>query len=256
MFLLEANGRPLYVNDAYLRMLGESKEEHAARGSTLAWTEHIHQDDLPRFHDAWQRVLDQRTPMTFEHRLKNKWTSVDKATGQEISGETWLLANAFPDVDSEGRISAVQGWLTNISHRKFAEALVSQKLEDALENKRQSENFIDMTTHEMRNPLGAILQSADSIVSTLDTTERLNVDNAIVLSQGVVGEIVDAAQTVILCAQHQKRIIDDILTLSKLDAALLVISPDRVQPPALLDKALKMYESEIHRAGITAEVRM
>ncbi len=70
MFLLEANGRPLYVNDAYLRMLGESKEEHAARGSTLAWTEHIHQDDLPRFHDAWQRVLDQRAPMTFEHRLK------------------------------------------------------------------------------------------------------------------------------------------------------------------------------------------
>jgi hypothetical protein len=47
-------------------------------------------------------------------------------------------------------------------------------------------------------------------------------------------------------------IVDDILTLSKLDASLLVISPDKVQTPALIKKALKMYESEIERAGIDA----
>jgi hypothetical protein len=47
-------------------------------------------------------------------------------------------------------------------------------------------------------------------------------------------------------------IVDDILTLSKLDASLLVISPDKVQAPALIKKALKMYEAEIERAGIDA----
>ena len=56
----------------------------------------------------------------------------------------------------------------------------------------------------------------------------------------VAEDIVDAAQTIILCAQHQKRIVDDILTLSKLDASLLVIAPDKVQPEVLINKALKM----------------
>jgi PAS domain S-box-containing protein len=252
MFVYDREGRPLYVNDAYLSVLGETREVHSARSSiAMAWSEHIHPDDAQRFHDAWRRVLEQKAPLTIEYRLKKPWVSFDKASGQEISGDRWLLANAFPDVDSDGKISSIQGWLTDISHRKFTEALLSQKLEDALENKRQTENFIDMTSHEMRNPLSAIIQSADSIVSTLSCPGE-----SIAITREVADEVVDAAETVILCAQHQKRIVDDILTLSKLDASLLIISPDRVQPPALLAKALKMYEAEITRAGIATEVKL
>jgi len=74
------------------------------------------------------------------------------------------------------------------------------------------------------------------------------------ISPETADEIVDAAQTIILCAQHQKRIVDDILTLSKLDASLLVISPDRVQPPNLVKKALEMYKSELAHACIDASL--
>ena len=257
MFVFDPQGHPFHVNQAFLEIFCETREEHAARESTtMAWTEHIHSDDLQRFHDAWQRLLDQKVPVTIEHRLKKPWTSIDKTTGQGTSGTRWLLANAFPDVDSDGKITAVMGWLTDISHRKFAENLLSRRLEDALENKRQTENFIDMTTHEMRNPLSAILQSADSISSTLNSAEIMDLKQTIHLTHETSDEIIDAVQTIILCAQHQKRIIDDILTLSKLDASLLVISPDKVQPPALLEKALRMFHAEIARAGITARVEI
>ena len=50
--------------------------------------------------------------------------------------------------------------------------------------------------------------------------------------------------------------VDDILTLSKLDSNLLVIAPDKVQPPLILEKALKMYESEFQRADIKAAVEI
>lgn len=252
MFVYDREGRPLYVNDAYLRVLEETKEEHAARSSiAMGWSEHIHPDDWNRFIEAWRAVVEQKAPLTIEYRLKKPWVSFDKASGQEIGGDKWLLANAFPDVDSDGKISSIQGWLTDISHRKFSEALLSQKLEDALENKRQTENFIDMTSHEMRNPLSAIIQSADSIVSSLSTGADL-----VAVTKDIADDIVDAAETIILCAQHQKRIVDDILTLSKLDASLLVICPDKVQPPTLLAKALKMFDAEITRAGIIAEVEI
>ena len=42
------------------------------------------------------------------------------------------------------------------------------------------------------------------------------------------------------------------LTISKLDSNLLVITPDKVDPVDLVRKSLKMYEAELSRADITA----
>ncbi|KAJ8605667.1 hypothetical protein MRB53_041384 [Persea americana] len=66
----------------------------------------------------------------------------------------------------------------------------------------------------------------------------------------VFDENIDAAQTIALCAQHQKRIVDDILTLSKLDSALLMVAPVDVQPLAVVQRALKMFEGELQSSDI------
>lgn len=47
---------------------------------------------------------------------------------------------------------------------------------------------------------------------------------------------IDAAETIQLCAQHQKGIVDDILTISKLDSNLLVISPVPIQPVKIVQQ--------------------
>ena len=105
-------------------------------------------------------------------------------------------------------------------------------------------------SHEMRNPLSAMLQSADSIISLAKSSAR----QPWTPDKEAVSEILDAAETIVLCAQHQKRIVDDILTLSKLDASLLEMSPEKAQLPPLLDKALKMFEAEIERVGVNTSV--
>lgn len=251
MFMFSPDGKVLYVNDTYLDMLGEPRDEfRSTRAESSHWTDRIHDDDKERFVQAWRKAIDEKTPLVLEHRLKRPWKSIDKSTGQEILGETWLLATAFPELAADGTVIAIQGWLTEISHRKFSENLLAQRLKDALENKRQTENFIDMTSHEMRNPLSAILQSADSILTILGSDSLDDLEVAPPLQYQLVEDIVDAAQTIILCAQHQKRIVDDVLTLSKLDANLLEISPERVRLPLLVEKALKMYEAELERADI------
>nr|POE72269.1 hybrid signal transduction histidine kinase k [Quercus suber] len=239
MFVFDPHGSPLYVNDKYLEIIGETREQHEKHtASASSWADTVHEDDIDRFINSWGVIFESQAPISVEYRLKRL---------SENGMECWLLANAFPEFGPDSKITTVMGWLIDVSHNKYSEKLAYQRLEDALENKRQTENFLDMTSHEMRNPLSAILQSADWIVSTLEA-EREN------LPPGITEELVDAADTVILCAQHQKRIVDDILTLSKLDASLLVISPDRVKLPLLISKALKMYEAEILRARITASL--
>lgn len=73
-----------------------------------------------------------------------------------------------------------------------------------------------------------------------------------ILSKDETEEIVNAAQTIILCANHQRKLCSDILTLSKLDANLLAISLDKVDPVFLVQKALRMYAPELQAAEIEA----
>lgn len=59
-----------------------------------------------------------------------------------------------------------------------------------------------------------------------------------------LAETIEAAQTIISCAKHQKRIVDDVLTLSKLDLSSITLSPVPSQPDDLVWETLRMFEAE------------
>lgn len=114
-----------------------------------------------------------------------------------------------------------------------------------------------MTSHEMRNPLSAILQSADAITSVVEeANEKQPNASGIELDRASADSITDSASTIMTCAQHQKRIVDDILTLSKLDASLLVVSPDEVDPIATVKHALQLHQQEFKTAGVEGFVNI
>lgn len=70
----------------------------------------------------------------------------------------------------------------------------------------------------------------------------------VLLPREILDEYADAAQTIQLCAQHQKRIVDDVLTASKLDSDLLSIAPVKAQPIAIIKSALKMFDGELQKS--------
>jgi len=116
--------------------------------------------------------------------------------------------------------------------------------------------------HEMRNPLSALIGCADEITASLrdyiSTIEQASTkgdramrsDSETSKPLYLLDEAVEAAETIIYCAMHQKRIIDDILTLSRLDSNLLMVSPEPAQPIQLVRGALKMFEAEVKRADV------
>lgn len=104
-----------------------------------------------------------------------------------------------------------------------------------------------MTSHELRNPLSAMVHSADEIVSAL--TKYTDTQ-----SKELVEDALRATDTIIYCTMHQKRIVDDILTLSRLDSDLLIISPQSAVLSKTIRQAVKMFEPELKRAAITFEL--
>jgi signal transduction histidine kinase len=103
----------------------------------------------------------------------------------------------------------------------------------------------------MRNPLSAILQSSDTVLQCLIRAKQKLTP---VISPPELDDALEAIHTVMLCSNHQKRIIDDTLTMSKLDSRLLLVTPVDTQPVKVVEKAMKMFENDFANKDITAQL--
>lgn len=241
MFIADHNGVINYCNDMWWGMSQQSRCDYGMD----SWMNEVNDEDRPALEEAWQRLIKQKEAITQEFRFKR----ARKESGSLI--DNWVLMSAYPETSMDGSLKEIFGCMTNISQQKLAEQIQSQRREEAVELKRQQENFIDITSHEMRNPLSAILQCADEISNTLaeyrakeDFSQET--ENLKLALEGCL----EAANTITLCASHQKRIVDDVLTLSKLDSQLLLVTPVDVQPIAIVQRVLKMFEGELNTNGI------
>lgn len=238
MFIASSNGNITFANDSWY----DISRVPRGQGTADKWLDAVNEEDQKLVEQMWQTLVVDTKPVSFEFRFKAPWQ--DRRGDR---GETWVLFSSYPEKDEAGNLKSVFGSITNISEQKWAENIQTKKMEEAVELKRQQENFIDITSHEMRNPLSAILQCSDEISGSL-TRYRQSGDKS--LSEDLIANCLDAAQTISLCSQHQKRIVDDILTLSKLDSQLLLVTPVDAQPLQVVQRALKMHEGELQAADI------
>ncbi|ELQ37432.1 hypothetical protein M0657_002227 [Pyricularia oryzae] len=245
MFITNNQAKITYSNDMWWQ-ISRHPRSHDTLGS---WMQSVRDEDRPGLEEVWTKLVTEKVTTTHEFRFK----SSSQAEGHPV--DTWVLLSAFPEKDANGDLKRIFGCITDITQQKWAETFQRQRREEAVELKRQQENFIDMTSHEMRNPLSAILQCSDEITSGLarfrSGNETLDMD-----LQLLMDGCLEAANTIALCASHQKRIVDDILTFSKLDSQLLLVTPVDAQPIAAVQKVLKMFESEIRSNQIRVEFRV
>lgn len=69
-------------------------------------------------------------------------------------------------------------------------------------------------------------------------------------------ESLDLATTITYCANHQKRIVDDVLTLSKLDARLLQVYPESTNPIKLFKNILELFAPEVRASGMNTNFKV
>lgn len=247
MFIANHEGLINFCNDSWWEL---SRHPRSA-DSVDAWMQSIRDEDRPGVEAAWTKLITERIAVTHEFRFKCS----READGHAI--DTWVLMSAYPERDADGGLKSIFGCLTDISQQKWAEVFQKQRREEAVELKRQQENFIDITSHEMRNPLSAILQCADEIINGVTNYRTEDPSSYVPGNLNVLlDSALEAANTISLCASHQKRIVDDILTLSKLDSQLLYVTPVDVQPVAVIETVLKMFESELNSNSIRGEFRI
>ncbi|KAF7547760.1 hypothetical protein G7Z17_g7498 [Cylindrodendrum hubeiense] len=268
MYNMSMDGRLLSANNLFWELTGVAKVD-LNKVEVKPWPECVVKEDLAILEQSLKELKETGRAKTTEFRLQTPWIAEDN-DGDTSASSRWVLGTFMPVKSSEGAILSFTGCLSDVSLQKWQLDQEKSRKEEAIESKRQQENFIDMTSHEMRNPLSAILHCTDAIIASLSRVQDI-IENPVPLTptgadadmtdenprversdeeKRLLEDSIENAETIVTCAQHQKRIVDDILTMSKLDSKLLAVTPCTVDPIQIAHDALKMFEVEARRVDI------
>lgn len=147
MYMYNSDDVLTFWNAAFEDMVGRSGQELV---QPLAWIDTLHPDSVADTTAVWERYTNSvcEEAITFEVQFKKPWTS--RGDGVEASlDRTWALGIVQPEYSEDGKLRNTLGCITDISSVKWAEKIQSVRLSEAIEQKRQQENFLDVTSHEM-----------------------------------------------------------------------------------------------------------
>ncbi|CAG8904576.1 unnamed protein product [Penicillium egyptiacum] len=203
------------------------------------WLRSVHPDDYDRVATGYREVATSKQPLRFEYHARDPdsiWCvmTLDRLDDKDVQcfglGDGGVFICTIADITPE----------------KQAELLQRQAAEEAQERKKQQERFIDMISHEIRNPLSAIAHCTEDIQEAIYNKKPDDIS---------VTSITEAAETISLCIKHQKKIVNDVLTFSKLDASMLPLSPQKVQPKRHLTIPMSIFRPELRKHRIHFEYK-
>ncbi|KAF9697857.1 hypothetical protein EKO04_004056 [Ascochyta lentis] len=252
IFIMDAVGKYVYRNRRWYDMFEIAADVVDA---AQAWLSIVFPEDIPKCEGVFGKLIMEKVPVVFELKTQMLWSPPPELQQPECGASQhyrWILCSAYPELGPDDELLEIVGSVTDISKQKWAEGIQKMRTDTALESKHHLEHFIDTTSHEMRNPLSAIMQCADGILSSYSFGNDTPPSPTTYFH--LLEQTLDSAQTIAQCAQHMRHIVDDILTISKLDSGLLVITPVDTQPESVVKHVVKMFDSEAKAASVELSI--
>ncbi|MCW5961723.1 MAG: PAS domain S-box protein [Pyrinomonadaceae bacterium] len=206
---------------------------------------------LPKW--TFQMFIDHVLPEYREDVEQKFRQALDKGTEWQIEtqirradGEIrWIWARGQSQIDSDGR-TKLHGTVTDITERKEAEAERERLLENERVTRKDAEianrlrdEFLATVSHELRAPLNSILGWGRLL-------EKGNLDKA---------TIEKAITTIVRNAESQKRLIEDLLDVSRIISGKLRLEVITVNPLNIVESALETVRPAAEAKGIALEIK-
>ncbi|KAF8602905.1 hypothetical protein BDV93DRAFT_557089 [Ceratobasidium sp. AG-I] len=257
IFRTDPNGALVYVNPMWYQITGFEQDKDKDE-----WLDHIHPDSRTEALKAWRGCFLDK-----------------KASNNQLQwlGDRWTQFNIAPLLTPEGAILGAFGTLTDITdlhlledarvvlaeERERTAALRAEdaerqrKLEE--ERRRAQELLIDVTSHELRQPVSAILQNAEVVRANMktfrdDLARCHNIGINYYPTEETLEELEDdlqAMDSITQCGLSQARIANDILSLSKIQLNVLSILPTAFDVKHEVQQILLVFKNELSSKNIS-----
>ncbi|MCD6022614.1 MAG: diguanylate cyclase/phosphodiesterase with and sensor(s) [Actinomycetia bacterium] len=109
---VDENSESIYVSPQVVELLGIEQDEWLT--DPYAWRHHVHPEDIDRAWDEYQHAYNAHEPLNHEYRMVHEDGSV-----------RWVLEQAYPIDNEQGRPWLIQGVIFDITERKLAEEQVA-----------------------------------------------------------------------------------------------------------------------------------
>lgn len=235
--ILDHNARAVFVNQHFYQLTTHWGDDQSFK----SWPQSIHPDDYGRVMGAYQDAFRGQTELRAEFR----------ALGTEHPWRLLLLTPLGDENLKHVSLGEYGGFIcsvVDITSEKSAENDQRVAAEEATDRKKQQERFIDMISHEIRNPLSAMVHCVEDINEALKAKEQTGKIDS--------DSIAEALDTINLCIAHQKNIVDDVLSYSKLDSSMLALTPKPCRADHELRGNTKMFLPEFRKHSIEFEFRV
>jgi signal transduction histidine kinase len=189
MARISPDGIIRWANPEFYSITGHTREEDSQYFSFL---DVYVDEDRPKALNVWTCLMAGQNNLSEELKLKRLY---QPPTGDAEPAR--VLCNSSARVE-DGKLQTVFLFITDVSNFRWAEASEARKAIQAEEAKRQQEEFIDFVSHELRNPLSAIFQLAETIVTSFPVSEHGTNTSSGELAEAIRGNI-DNANTIIMC---------------------------------------------------------
>jgi PAS domain S-box-containing protein len=224
------SGRRILSNHAAEKVFGmpitESLEEstRVLRG--------FHLDGSPLAHDEWPLAR----AINGGQVVINEIIEIERPNGERRR----ICINSAPVRDPQGQVDAGVAIFWDVTEQhKADEELRSARLEAETASRAKSE-FLAVMSHELRTPLSAIIGYEE------------------LLFDGITGPVTEGQRTQLArikaSATHLLSLIDEVLTLSRVEAGREVTHPERIPVFAALHEASMITEPLASEKGLALEV--
>ena len=219
VYFADERGRFIRINEPFARTLGLASAE-AARHRTMS-------ELAPGpAAEAWERA--EAEIRATGRGIVNELRAVTDDGGER---ELWLLETRLPMSDPDGRVVGTFGVARDITQQKRAE----DRARDAV---RRRDSFLAILSHELRNPLAAIVSGTHLLA---DGT-----------GGAVAGRSAEALTVLARQSKQMARLLDDLLDVSRIAQDKIEL---RVEPVDLREVVRDSFETVRPRAE-TAQVRI
>ncbi len=207
IFLGDAHGETTYVNQRWSDITGWPLEH----GLGHQWKDGIHPEDRDNVARAQEQFIRERREVCLEYR----YLTPDGT-------KRWIMVNMRPLLDNQGKFSGFLGTVSDITARKKIE-------EELRQADRTKDEFLAVLSHELQTPLTSMLGwSAEAL--RLGTPELM----------------AQAMEVVHRNAVRQKRLVDDLLAISRLIHRKMEFKRERID---LATHACQAVENVRHLAA-------
>jgi len=221
--VLDGEGRMIYANDAAAVIVGFTSGAETVRASR--------EEVLRRFH-MWDetgrplQIHELPADSALRGRRDKKLVRYRALDGGQ---ERWVLVEAVPISDKQGRIERVVNILHDMTNQRRVELENERLVGEAQEALRSREDLLAIVSHDLRNPLGVVLASTSLLLKSNlppDKQERAR-------------RQVEAIQR---AGNRMNRLIRDLLDFASIQAGRLSVSLRPQDVAAMVTEVLDVME--------------